>query len=183
MCRGKPLHRCEPDGAESRQISTLTVSTSSRPRPPTPLLARSRPHCPPRPVPADRASYIGRLETRLLAVENLLAAQASMVQLRNSEPSAGASEGSPDGPAPRGRELDDSPQRQPKRVRTGSPSSSTANTDASSGETFVNLKGNGLEDDNVAPDTVLDGMGALNLGDEEDYGYFGACATAASGPR
>jgi hypothetical protein len=39
----------------------------------------------------------------------------------------------------------------------------------------VNLRQGQLEDESSAPDTVLDGMGALNLGDEEDYGYFGTC--------
>jgi hypothetical protein len=47
------------------------------------------------------------------------------------------------------------------------------NMDAHSGETFVSLKQGQLEDESSAQDTVLDGMGALNLGDEEDYGYFG----------
>lgn len=41
------------------------------------------------------------------------------------------------------------------------------------GEVFVNLRQGHLDDDSPAPDTVLDGMGALNLGDDDDYGYFG----------
>lgn len=43
----------------------------------------------------------------------------------------------------------------------------------SRGDTLINLKNGHLEDDMAPGDTVLDGMGALALGDEEDYGYFG----------
>lgn len=46
---------------------------------------------------------------------------------------------------------------------------------------FVNVRGGHLEEDTPAPDTVLDGMGALNLGDDEDYGYFGASTAAILG--
>lgn len=45
--------------------------------------------------------------------------------------------------------------------------------EVSGGEVLVNIRQGHLDDESPAPDTVLDGMGALNLGDEEDYGYFG----------
>lgn len=110
-------------------------------------------------------SYIGRLETRLLAVENLLAAQASMAQLHNTVPPTPVDLNGHD------YEQSHSPeellQQPPKRVRVD------GLVDANGGETFVNLRQGQLEDESSAPDTVLDGMGALNLGDEEDYGYFG----------
>jgi len=106
----------------------------------------------------------------LLAVENLLAAQASKSQLRNS-PSVLM--------APN-HDLNDDLQNRPSASADGPPSkrtriegSDTPNVDANSGETFVSLKLGQLEDESSAQDTVLDGMGALNLGDEEDYGYFG----------
>jgi len=46
---------------------------------------------------------------------------------------------------------------------------------------FVNVGHGHLEEDTPAPDTVLDGMGALSLGDEDDYGYFGKGASFACG--
>lgn len=58
-----------------------------------------------------------------------------------------------------------------KRIRIEG--SDTPSVDVNSGETFVSLKLGQLEDESSAQDTVLDGMGALNVGDEEDYGYFG----------
>lgn len=58
-----------------------------------------------------------------------------------------------------------------KRLRTSTP--------LPDAETFVSLRSGQLEDESSAPDTVLDGMGALNLGDEEDYGYFGPSSNIA----
>ncbi|KAG0130672.1 fungal-specific transcription factor domain-containing protein [Tuber indicum] len=119
--------------------------------------------------------YIGRLETRLLAVENLLAAQASESRLRNS----------PTLTAPNHDLNDDAQNRRsvsadgPPSKRTRIEGSNTPNLDANNGETFVNLKLGQLEDESSAQDTVLDGMGALNLGDEEDYGYFGPSSNIA----
>jgi hypothetical protein len=86
------------------------------------------------------------------------------MQVRNTE-TPGPSDESP----LRGRGESSPVEGRPKRKREDS----LAPPDTSNGETFVNLKQGGLEDDGGAPDTVLDGMGALNLGDEEDYGYFG----------
>ncbi|KAL7269437.1 hypothetical protein RUND412_007901 [Rhizina undulata] len=119
--------------------------------------------------------YIGRLETRLLAVENLLAQQASMVQIRNSvPPQLGDHEDEINRRRSRSIEEHQPPQ---KRVRTESPSNGHA--DAGNGETFVNLRQGELQEDDSAQDTVLDGMGALNLGDEDDYGYFGPSSNIA----
>lgn len=68
--------------------------------------------------------------------------------------------------------LEDAPKRPLKRRRDQSPTGSVCGPDVSIGESCINLK-NGLEDDMASGDTVLDGMGALALGDEDDYGYFG----------
>jgi hypothetical protein len=110
-------------------------------------------------------SYIGQLESRLLAVENLLAAQASLnQQLRNAiTPSAAGDED-------RERRSESNESLRLKRKRDESPVSSVAET-AGNGEMFVSVRQGHLQDDTPAPETVLDGMG--NLGDEEDYGYFG----------
>ncbi|CUS13584.1 unnamed protein product, partial [Tuber aestivum] len=120
--------------------------------------------------------YIGRLETRLLAVENLLAAQASKSQLHSSPSTLTAPN----------RDLDDDARNRRSVSTDGPPSkrvriegSYTPSLDANNGETFVNLKLGQLEDESSAQDTVLDGMGALNLGDEEDYGYFGPSSNIA----
>ena len=113
-------------------------------------------------------SYIGRLESRLLAVENLLAAQASM-SMRNSE--TPGTDAMRDPLSRRGSV--DHPHR--KRKREDSPSTTPSPVpDPNNGEMYVNVRQGHLEEDSPAPDTVLDGMGALNLGDEDDYGYFGA---------
>ncbi|PWW79720.1 hypothetical protein C7212DRAFT_288967 [Tuber magnatum] len=120
--------------------------------------------------------YIGRLETRLLAVENLLAAQASKSQLHNSPTTLAAPNHDPSDDAQNRRSVSaDGPPS--KRVRIEG--QDTPSLDANNGETFVNLKLGQLEDESSAQDTVLDGMGALNLGDEEDYGYFGPSSNIA----
>ncbi|KAI5788321.1 fungal-specific transcription factor domain-containing protein [Geopyxis carbonaria] len=120
--------------------------------------------------------YIGRLETRLLAVENLLAAQASMNQAHQASATPGVSASGEGSPERSSREADEFVTRH-KRKREHSPA--TPKADTSTGETFVNLGGGHLEDDTAAPDTVLDGMGALVMGDEEDYGYFGPSSNIA----
>jgi hypothetical protein len=100
-----------------------------------------------------------------LAVENLLAAQVSISQQRNSS-------------TPVADELIENDRGESvtsvsraKRKREDSPPLVPGSS--VSGEMFVNVSGGHLEDDTPAPDMVLDGMGALNLGDEDDYGYFG----------
>ncbi|KAF8535992.1 fungal-specific transcription factor domain-containing protein [Trichophaea hybrida] len=105
--------------------------------------------------------YIGRLESRLLAVENLLAAQVSISQQRNSS-------------TPVADELIENDRGESvtsvsraKRKREDSP------------PPVPGSSWGHLEDDTPAPDTVLDGMGALNLGDEDDYGYFGPSSNIA----
>ena len=113
------------------------------------------------------------METRLHAVETLLAAQASLnEQLLNSgTPTAAPGD---EHSEQRGRRDSISESSRSKRKREHSRSSSSApDSRSSSGEMFVNVRHGHLEDDTPAPDTVLDGMGALSLGDEDDYGYFG----------
>ncbi|KAI5801062.1 fungal-specific transcription factor domain-containing protein [Pyronema domesticum] len=124
--------------------------------------------------------YIGRLESRLLAVENLLAAQASLSQLRSSAtPVAedlieqnGHINGHGGGESVESISVG---RAKRKREETNSPPPESS----ASGEMFVNVRGGHLEEDTPAPDTVLDGMGALNLGDDEDYGYFGPSSNIA----
>jgi hypothetical protein len=123
-------------------------------------------------------SYIGRLESRLLVVENLLATQASMSQLRNSATPAADDLIEQNG---RRESVGLSSVSRSKRRREDSPSPAPGSS--VSGEMFVNVSGGHLEDDTPAPDTVLDGMGALNLGDEDDYGYFGVSCSRDAGNK
>ncbi|KAH8146559.1 uncharacterized protein LAJ45_09506 [Morchella importuna] len=116
--------------------------------------------------------YIGRLETRLLAVENLLAAQASL-SLRNNLPQTPTDHSTVSHDYDETSHSPEELQQPQKRLRVDGP------VDTNGGETFVNLRQGQLEDESSAPDTVLDGMGALNLGDEEDYGYFGPSSNIA----
>jgi hypothetical protein len=109
-------------------------------------------------------SYIGQLESRLLAVENLLAQQASLNQQLRSAISPSAT-----GDEERERRSETSDSLRFKRKRDESPVPSVAET--GNGEMLVSVRQGHLQDDSPAPETVLDGMG--NLGDEEDYGYFG----------
>jgi hypothetical protein len=118
----------------------------------------------------------------LLAVENLLAAQASLSQLRSSATPVAEDlieqNGHVNGHG-RGESVDSISVGRAKRKReeTNSPPPESS----ASGEMFVNVRGGHFEEDTPAPDTVLDGMGALNLGDDEDYGYFGASIAAILG--
>jgi hypothetical protein len=109
-------------------------------------------------------SYIGQLESRLLAVENLLAQQASLNQQLRSAITPSAT-----GDEERERRSETSESSRFKRKRDESPVSSVAET--GNGEMLLSVRQGHLQDDSPAPETVLDGMG--NLGDEEDYGYFG----------
>lgn len=72
----------------------------------------------------------------------------------------------------RNRRSSSSDAQPEKRARIYGPD--TPEVDSHTGETLVNLKQGQIEDESSVQDTVLDGMGALKLGDdEEDYGYFG----------
>jgi Fungal specific transcription factor domain len=96
-----------------------------------------------------------------------------MNQLRNSPAISTVTVHDPDDmlQSRRSNSTDDLHLQSSKRARTGHVDA--PNVDAHGGETVVNLKQGQLEDESSTPDTVLDGMGALNSGDEEDYGYFG----------
>lgn len=115
------------------------------------------------------SSYIGRLETRLLAVEELLA--ASLVPNRSANsPNHGSRTSDDDLPSPYKR-------------RRGQISEEQLQVPAACvGDTVIELRNGHLEEDaGDAPDTVVDGMGAVVVGDEEDYGYFGMMLHFAKG--
>ncbi|KAA8904477.1 fungal-specific transcription factor domain-containing protein [Sphaerosporella brunnea] len=120
--------------------------------------------------------YIGQLETRLLAVENLLAAQASLnQQLRNA--TTPGSSGSSGGGAEEERESRSESNESARLKRKRDESLVSSVPESGSGEMFVSVRQGHLQDDTPAPETVLDGMG--NLGDEDDYGYFGPSSNVA----
>lgn len=98
----------------------------------------------------------------------MLAAQASL-SLRNNLPQTPTDHSTVSHDYDETSHSPEELQQPQKRLRVDGP------VDTNGGETFVNLRQGQLEDESSAPDTVLDGMGALNLGDEEDYGYFGTC--------
>lgn len=75
----------------------------------------------------------------------------------------------------RSRSPDDESRRIRRKREHSSAETYADRAATAAGDTLIDLRNGNLDDDDTAdePDTVVDGMGAVVVGDEEDYGYFG----------